>query len=31
MLKEPDQALSVTQIDVVLNWFDELKRAVPLH
>ena len=29
VLKEPEQASSVTQIDVVMNWIEELKRAVP--
>jgi serine/threonine-protein kinase len=31
MIKEPDQAASVTQIDVVLNWIEELKHTVPIH
>jgi Tol biopolymer transport system component len=31
MIKESDQAASVTQIDVVLNWIEELKRSVPIH
>jgi len=29
MIKEAEQAASVTQIDVVLNWTEELKRLVP--
>jgi serine/threonine-protein kinase len=29
MVKETDQAPSLTQINVVLNWFEELKRRVP--
>ena len=31
MIKEPDQAASVTQIDVVLNRIEELKHTVPIH
>ena len=30
MLKDSDQASEVTQINVVLNWFEELKRRVPV-
>jgi hypothetical protein len=29
MVKELPQATSPTQINVVLNWFEELKRRVP--
>jgi eukaryotic-like serine/threonine-protein kinase len=29
MIKEAEQAASVTRIDVVLDWFDELARLVP--
>ena len=29
MVKETEQAPSLTQINVVLNWFEELKRRVP--
>jgi len=29
MVKESDQVTSATQINVVLNWFEELKRRVP--
>ena len=29
VIKEPEQLSSVTQIDVVMNWIEELKRAVP--
>jgi hypothetical protein len=29
MVKQTDQTTSVTQINVVLNWFEELKRRVP--
>ena len=29
MVKETDQNTAVTQISVVLNWFEELKRRVP--
>jgi Tol biopolymer transport system component len=29
MVKESDQATSATQINVVQNWFEELKRRVP--
>ncbi len=29
MVKEGDQAAAPTQINVVLNWFDELKRLAP--
>jgi hypothetical protein len=29
MLKEGERATSATQINVVLNWFEELKRRVP--
>jgi Tol biopolymer transport system component len=31
MLKEGERATSATQINVVLNWFEELKRRVPLN
>ena len=31
MIKEPDQVASVTQIDIVLNWIEELKRTVPIR
>lgn len=30
MVKEVEQPLSTTQINVVLNWFEELKRLVPI-
>jgi len=30
MVKENEQATSATQINVVLNWFEELKRRVPV-
>ena len=30
MVKESEQAASATQINVVLNWFEELKRRVPV-
>ena len=26
-----DQAISATQINVVVNWFEELKRLVPIN
>ena len=29
MIKPTEQALALTQINVVLNWFEELKRRVP--
>jgi len=29
MVKEADQNTAVAQINVVLNWFEELKRRVP--
>ena len=29
MVKETEPAAAVTQINVVLNWFEELKRRVP--
>ena len=29
MLKASEQEQASTQIDVVLNWFEELKRRVP--
>jgi len=29
MVKEIEQARSAAQINVVLNWFEELKRRVP--
>ncbi len=31
MVKETDQSTAVTQISVVLNWFEELKRRVPVE
>jgi hypothetical protein len=31
MLKAAEQAQALTQITVVLNWFEELKRRVPNH
>ena len=32
MVKAPDQAqVALTQINVVLNWFEELKQKVPVH
>ena len=31
MVKETEQATSPTQINVVLNWFEELKRRVPTN
>jgi serine/threonine-protein kinase len=31
MIKLGEQALAVTQIHVVLNWFEELKRLVPTN
>ena len=31
MIKEGEQQLRVTQINVVLNWFEELKRLVPTN
>jgi hypothetical protein len=30
MVKRPDQDESLAQINVMLNWSDELKRVVPL-
>ena len=30
MIKESEEALTVTQLNVVLNWFEELKRLVPV-
>jgi hypothetical protein len=31
MLKAPEQAqTALTQINLVLNWFDELKQKVPM-
>jgi hypothetical protein len=29
MIKPSDQEVATTQINVVLNWFEELKRRVP--
>ena len=29
MVKPSEQELAATQINVVLNWFEELKRRVP--
>ena len=29
MIKGSEQATSITQINVVLNWFEELKKRVP--
>ncbi len=29
MIKAPEQETVLTQINVVLNWFEELKRRVP--
>ena len=29
MVKETEQATAVTQINVVLNWFEDLKRLAP--
>jgi len=29
MVKETERAQSTAQINVVLNWFEELKRRVP--
>ena len=29
MVKDTEQASAVTQINVVLNWFEELKQKVP--
>ncbi len=29
MIKESEDVLTVTQLNVVLNWFEELKRLVP--
>ena len=29
MVKESEQTTSVTQFNVVLNWFEELQRRVP--
>jgi serine/threonine-protein kinase len=31
MIKEGEQQLRVTQLNVVLNWFEELKRLVPTN
>ncbi len=31
MVKDVDQASAATQINVVLNWFEELKRRVPAN
>jgi hypothetical protein len=31
MIEEPDQVASVAQIDIVLNWLEELKRTVPIR
>jgi len=30
MLKPVEQAAGLTQINVVLNWFEELKQKVPV-
>ena len=30
MIKESEAASTVTQLNVVLNWFEELKRLVPV-
>ena len=30
MVKDSEQAPSVTQINVVLNWFEELRRKAPV-
>jgi len=29
-VKEGEQSTSATQINLVLNWFEELKRRVPI-
>ena len=31
MVKESEQQLAVTQLNVVLNWFEELKRLAPVN
>ena len=31
MLKSGEQESAPTQIHIVTNWFDELKRLVPVH
>jgi serine/threonine-protein kinase len=31
MIKESEQQLAVTELNVVLNWFEELKRLVPTN
>ena len=31
MVKDVDQASAAAQINVVLNWFEELKRRVPAN
>ena len=31
MLKAPEEAAAPTQINVVLNWFEELKQRVPVQ
>ena len=31
MLKEDESAASTAQINIVLNWFEELKRLVPTN
>ena len=30
MIKESEEELTVTQLNVVLNWFEELNRLVPV-
>ena len=29
MIKDREQATAITQINIVLNWFEELKKRVP--
>ena len=31
MVKDVDQSSAGTQINVVLNWFEELRRRVPMN
>jgi hypothetical protein len=31
MLKAAEQAESATQINIVLNWFEELKQKIPME
>jgi len=31
MIKENEQVSAATGINVVLNWFEELKQRVPVH